>query len=112
MRHRPHHWRLEGHTPVPVPDDEVLAWAEWFQHADRTVVQEYIGPYFVSTVFLALDHNFSFTGPPILFETMVFGDGGGAVGNYQERCSTWDEALDMHQRGLIWAVAKVAVESI
>jgi hypothetical protein len=27
----------------------------------------------VSTVFLGLDHNFGMNGPPILFETMVFG---------------------------------------
>jgi hypothetical protein len=93
-----------------VPDNELLIWAEWFQHADRTVVQEYIGPYRISTVFMGLDHNFWDTGPPILFETMIFSDG--ATLDYQDRCSTWDEALEMHQRGLIWAVAKVAVESV
>lgn len=28
----------------------------------------------VSTVWLAVDHNFSRQGPPLIFETMVFGD--------------------------------------
>ena len=28
----------------------------------------------ISTVFLNTDHNFTDTGPPLLFETMIFGD--------------------------------------
>lgn len=36
--------------------------------ADRSVV------HLVSTVWLALDHNHGY-GPPVLFETMVFGEG-------------------------------------
>jgi len=50
--------------------------------------------YWVSTVFLGLDHNYG-DGPPLLFETMVF-QGDGFVDEYCERCSTWDEAVVMH----------------
>jgi hypothetical protein len=52
-----------------------------------------IGQVDISTVFLGLDHNF-FGGKPLLFETMVFG---GDNNEYQNRCSTWEEAESMHQ---------------
>jgi hypothetical protein len=92
---------LEGHTVVPCHD--FLKWARWFETADRRVAQETIGPYFVSTVFLGLDHNFapSPNAPPLLFETMVFRRTGAVEhSDYvaQERCSTWEEAEAQHQR--------------
>ena len=34
-------------------------------------------------------------GPPILFETMIFG---GPEDQYTDRCSTWDEAVKMHEK--------------
>ncbi len=48
----------------------------------------------VSTVFLYLDHNWMNDGKPLLFETMVFG---GVYDNFQERCSTYDEAIRQHR---------------
>lgn len=47
----------------------------------------------VSTVFLSLDHNFTLEGPPILFETMVFG---GQHDHYQRRYRTLGEAKKGH----------------
>lgn len=47
----------------------------------------------VSTVFLGMDHNFSCKGPPLVFETMIFG---GPNDLYQRRCSTYDEAEKQH----------------
>lgn len=38
------------------------------------IAQEQVGPYWVSTVWLGLDHGFGRPGPPVIFETMVFGD--------------------------------------
>lgn len=93
------YYRLEGTTIVPM--DDLREWAEWFETAERVVKQEDVGPYLVSTVFLGLDHNFAMHGPPILFETMIWVDG--ATLDYQERCSTWDEALVMHQEGVEFA---------
>jgi hypothetical protein len=54
----------------------------------------------VSTVFLGLDHAWG-KGPPMLFETMIFG---GEHDQYQERCSTWEQAEEMHRRAcaLAW----------
>jgi hypothetical protein len=54
---------------------------------------EAIGEIQVSTIFLGFDHARQ-EGPPILFETMIFG--GGDLDGYQTRCSTWDEAMQMH----------------
>ena len=49
----------------------------------------------ISTIFLGIDHNFG-DGPPIIFETMVFG--GVAPNSEQERYSTYDEAMAGHKR--------------
>lgn len=83
-------FKLEGHTVVPVGD--FMEWAEWFDKADRRIKQETVGKYFVSTVFLGLDHQFG-GGAPLLFETMVFAEGESVD---CERCSTWEEAEIQH----------------
>ncbi len=86
---------LQGHEPVPCPD--MMVWANWFGTADRIVIQEEVCPGVrVSTVFLGINHQFG-DGPPLLFETMIFG--GPLDQEYQTRCSTWEEAEQMHQRG-------------
>lgn len=46
----------------------------------------------VSTVFLGIDHRY-LEPRPVLFETMVFG---GPLDGEMDRCSTWDEAEQMH----------------
>ena len=83
----------------PVPVDDVLSWASWFETSDRVVWQSVITrdgrvvdvgrnarelrarrlfprP-FVSTVFLSIDHDFTFGEDcgraPVLWETMIFG---------------------------------------
>jgi hypothetical protein len=70
----------------------LLTWARWFEDFDRHVRQTVQGDITVSTVFLGLDHQFG-DGPPLLFETMVFG---GAHNGAQERYSTWEEAEKGH----------------
>jgi len=63
-----------GDDGEPVGPVDVLVWAEWFEtHAqDRIVAKTKVGDAEVSTVFLGLDHAFM-GGPPILYETMIFG---------------------------------------
>lgn len=83
---------LDGKEPVPV--DDLLTWAKWYETADRTVARDYVGQILVSTVFLGLDHSWRsiFGGPeppPILFETMVFS---GVLGGHMSRYSTWEQA--------------------
>ena len=88
---------LDGHTPKPV---DLMTWAKWFDTANRHVAKNHVGDQFVSTVFLGIDYNWG-EGPPLLFETMILG---GKNDQYQERCSTWDEAEKQHAAAL--AVAK------
>jgi len=85
-----------GGGRVPVPIDDVLEWADWFGKGSHSVKRDVIGAMTVSTVFLALDHSWG-SGPPLLFETMVFRDGGGEVEDYTRRSSTWDEAEADHK---------------
>lgn len=54
-----------------------------------------VGGIRVSTVFLALDHNFGGKGPPVLFETMIFG-ARGRWAEFQTRYCTEAEALAGH----------------
>jgi hypothetical protein len=82
---------LDGKTPKPEPD--LLTWAKWFQTATRQVAENAINDVRVSTVFLGVDHNLFGDGPPVLFETMVFG---GDLDQEQVRYSTWDEAERGH----------------
>ncbi len=86
-------YTLDGHTPVLATD--LLDWALWFETADRTVARTQIEEGVeVSTVFLGLDHCFGMSGPPILFETMIFG---GPKDGEQARYATWDEAVAGHR---------------
>lgn len=51
-------------------------WSDLFGRdfdANRQVARSDFGSVTVSTVWLGLDHNFSDSGPPMIFETMVFG---------------------------------------
>lgn len=79
---------------VQLRDDEVLKWGEWFNKANRRIAITEIEDrnLTVSTVFLGMDYNFG-AGPPLLYETMVFG---GDV-DYMERYATRQEALDGHE---------------
>jgi hypothetical protein len=67
------HWILRDGAPVQV---DLLTWGRWFEdhQSERVVARTELSPQvFVSTVFLGLDHNFFGDGPPILWETMIFG---------------------------------------
>jgi hypothetical protein len=71
---------------------------------NRHVAVTFVGVLQISTVFLGLDHSFRESGPPILFETMIFGDD---EDDYQRRCATWEEAEAMHARAVEIAVDRV-----
>lgn len=82
---------LVGHDVVPC--DDVMEWARRLGDSDaRRVALDLVGDVTVSTVFLGIDHSFR-NGPPILFETMVFG---GPLDEAMERYSTWDAAEAGH----------------
>ncbi len=81
---------------VPVPCDDLIKWAKWFGTTEnrRVASTDYDNDVNVSTVFLGLDHSYG-GGPPLIFETMIFG---GDHDSYQDRCSTWEEAEEMHKK--------------
>jgi len=61
---------------------------------NRKICQDLVdGKIRISTVFLMVDHNYTDNGPPILFETMIFG---GYFDGYQQRYYTKKEAVDGH----------------
>jgi hypothetical protein len=59
----------------------------------RRVAATEVGEARVSTVFLGLDHNFFGSGPPLLYETLVFG---GSMDSEMRRYATRAEALVGH----------------
>ena len=91
---------LQGHEPVRVDDMDV--WARSLAAMDRRVAYDEVGPLRVSTVFLGIDHRWGDEGPPLVFETMIFGEDAlhPWASTYCMRGSTWTEALMMHARAL------------
>jgi len=81
----------------PVPEPDLFIWAAWIHAADQQIAESMFGDIRVSTVFLGLDHSFSFDETektaPILFETMVFG---GKLDQEMDRYATREEALLGH----------------
>lgn len=79
--------------PRPCPD--LLEWANWFEKSgnERQVRLDTFESGHVSTIFLGIDYNFG-DGPPILWETMVFG---GPLDQTQDRCAgSREQAEAMH----------------
>lgn len=83
-------------TPITIDlntPEGVEKMREIWSHEYRRVAQDYIGDVHVSTVFLPIDHGWG-EGPPILFETMVFGYGGDS--EYQWRYISEEDAVSGH----------------
>ena len=100
-------YRLIGRLAVPCSNAEdwikAMHEADWPKNKDASRVGlTTVEPLHVSTVFIWLDH--AWEGEPQLFETMIFGD---CEDNYQERCSTWDQAEQMHAKAVAFATELV-----
>jgi hypothetical protein len=80
---------LDGHETKSVSFEE---WSKKYSTQDRRVGRTEIGESEVSTVFLGLDHGWD--GETLLFETLVFG---GPMDGEMNRCSTWEQAEEMHR---------------
>ena len=89
----------------PQPAHDLLAWAQWYETSQRTIVLTWFRWGIVSTIFLGLDHSFtgmlmaeSPTDPeykPVLWETMVFG---GKLNQGQRRYQSREAALVGHAK--------------
>lgn len=90
----------EDKTVTPT-ENGIAAWSQFEQdedHKKRVVKQEDYKGYFVSTVFLVLDHSYG--GTPLWFKTMIFkgtGESREWVGEEQWRCETWQQAEEQHE---------------
>jgi hypothetical protein len=94
----PAHYMLDA-DGTPRRCDDVMTWARWFETADRTIAQDRdeapgAPAVCVSTVFLGLDHDWFGPGPPILWETLVFG---GPLDGEMKRYRSRDDAIVGHQ---------------
>lgn len=96
---------------TPFAGDDVLEFAREFEAMDRRValteVTDKANPdrtFRVSTVFLVLNHQYS-GGPPLIFETMVFGASGDDEG-WQDRYSTEQQARQGHTTAVMEFAAK------
>ena len=76
-----------------VKKTDLHTWSLAFKKMDRQIDRTTLRGADISTVFLGLDHGYQ-EGKPLIFETMVFG---GKLDQEQMRCSTYQEALDMHK---------------
>lgn len=102
-------WILRGREAVQVRD--VSEWSAWIeqQGGARSVGRDVVGSVEVSTVFMGLNHSFDGAGPPLLFETMIFGAHDELPEHYQVRYSTWDEAEMGHAVIVAWVEAATAL---
>jgi hypothetical protein len=94
----------------PVPCEDLLTWARWLEDDNhRIVAQEIVAGFKVSTVFLGVDHGLHGHGPPILWETMIFGpDHKTAFDGYQERYTSRREALEGHDAAVKMVLRETA----
>lgn len=76
---------------------DLLTWAMWWENPDNRIVAytQITSQCDVSTIFLGLDHRHGFgKGPPILFETLVFG---GPLDGEGRRYASHDDAETGHK---------------
>ena len=95
MRDRPRYYILdEDNHAVAVG---FMRWAKWFEDIGNRIVDytEITSEVYVSTVFLGIDHRHFGDGPPLLFETMIFGAEGEDL--WMRRFSSWDDAATGHK---------------
>lgn len=98
----PDYYNMDG-QPIPM-----LEWAALMENGEaRTVARDEVGDLTVSTVLLGLDHRFGGAdGPPVIFETMVFGHA--IEAEFQWRYATKEQALAGHRQ----VVAAILAESL
>ncbi len=80
-------------------EDSVFQWAKDFMDLKKRIVEhtKLSNGYFVSTVWLGLNHNYA-EGRPLIFETMVFSSKTSFNEIDMDRYSTEEEAKEGHRR--------------
>jgi hypothetical protein len=94
----------DDHTTRPC---DVVEWAEQLTHMmitnNKNLKEDTVNGKWISTIWLGIDHNY-LGGLPLIFETMVFNDGDLHLDEYCDRYSTWDEAIEGHQKAIQWVL--------
>ena len=85
----------DDNNPVKSTVNEFVDWEE--AYPEKRIIKQYDNDeVFVSTVFLGLDHAWN-SDIPVLWETMIFG---GEHDQYQERYTSYEDALEGHKIAL------------
>ena len=106
-------WYILDDENRPVEVD-IRTWGKWFDNVDHRIVgyTQITSDVLVSTVFIGLDHRpvsmFGSSGPPILFETLIFG---GDEDGLMQRYASWDDAKTGHDVLVNKMRAKLKVRS-
>jgi hypothetical protein len=85
-------------------------WAFWFETHSRRVAETTVDDVWISTVFLGLDHSWG-EGPPLIFETMVFGEHCALHGE-MDRYTTWKQAEEGHAAMVARVVAEKGATAV
>lgn len=72
------------------------------------IAEDTIGEYWVSTVWVGMNMAYMMADPPLIFETMVFGEDGDKWSGEQWRWSTSEEAKSGHK----WVVGLLRKERV
>jgi hypothetical protein len=91
----PRHYILNGRMPMAVDHETGTRWAAQNRDSCRVALTKIADKCEVSTAFLGVDLSFECEGPPLVFESLVFG---GPTDMVMRRYSTWDEAERGHAK--------------
>ena len=98
-------WYILDENNIPVKANSIQEYVDWEEAnpTKRIVKQENLTKKIrVSTVFLGLDHAWN-GATPLLWETMIFG---GKHDDYQERYTSYEDAVEGHKRAVKLAKEK------
>ena len=92
-------WIFDPETKTHYETNDLIEWATWFEGEDRYLFKTEMDGYFVSTVFLGINHGLD-DGAPLLYETMVFSADGFEDMGLTMRYATYDEASTGHSQAV------------
>lgn len=88
-------WIIKDGLAIPEPD--LMEWGLWFEREQRNYQRvDEIAGIRVSTIFLGVDYSYS--GDPILWETLIFNEDEGGEVIDGRRFTFQDEAYDFHDK--------------
>lgn len=97
-RHFMHYRLLPDRSVQPLPRETFIKLTTDLSQLSAQVALDEIGDVTVSTAFVSFNHSQVYGGPPLVFETMVFGDLDNDEDEGVYRYSTWEEAEEGHKR--------------